>query len=157
MLSLVYPFVIYGIFDHVLMLTIPRSAGPETMQIIHSTRRELLQMLVLFHVLFILLVAILSIFVSHRIAGPLFKLKRTMEEAATGHWDQKLSFRSGDYFKEIAESYNGLTQEFQKRRLRHLEAAQSSIHLFEKVSENLSGEQKQLAENAVRALRNSLE
>ena len=50
---------------------------------------------------------ILGIVISHRIAGPLIKLRKHFEQIALDEKNDKpISFRENDYFKELAESYN---------------------------------------------------
>lgn len=43
---------------------------------------------------------------SHKIAGPLFRLKAHFDESAGNSEMKKLSFRPGDFFLEIPEAYN---------------------------------------------------
>jgi len=50
--------------------------------------------------------AIGGMFFSHRIAGPLYRLNLHMREVALGRTTQDVSFREGDFFREVADSYN---------------------------------------------------
>ncbi|MCI5161277.1 MAG: hypothetical protein D3917_04475 [Candidatus Electrothrix sp. AX5] len=43
---------------------------------------------------------------SNRIAGPLFRLKKHLDEVAEGKVDCKIQFRQHDYGSEVAESFN---------------------------------------------------
>jgi nitrogen fixation/metabolism regulation signal transduction histidine kinase len=47
-----------------------------------------------------------GIYFSHKIAGPLYRLKKHLNETAAGKAAQPLKFRTGDYFQEIADAYN---------------------------------------------------
>lgn len=47
-----------------------------------------------------------GIFYSHRIAGPLFKLKRYLRDRANGEVHRPIAFRKHDYFKELAHAVN---------------------------------------------------
>jgi hypothetical protein len=49
---------------------------------------------------------ILGILYSHRIAGPLYRLKKHMDAIAAGEEARPLFFREGDFFQEIPEAYN---------------------------------------------------
>jgi len=42
------------------------------------------------------------------IAGPLFRLKRHMDEVADGKSDVEIHFRKNDYGSELAESFNAV-------------------------------------------------
>jgi len=58
---------------------------------------------------------LISIFISHRIAGPIFKLCQWFEASIQGGKIKKdLFFRKHDYFKEVAESYNEFTETIEK-------------------------------------------
>jgi hypothetical protein len=50
--------------------------------------------------------AVGGLFFSHRIAGPLYRLNQHMREVALGRTTQGVHFRDGDFFLEVAESYN---------------------------------------------------
>ncbi|MCI5166743.1 MAG: HAMP domain-containing protein [Candidatus Electrothrix sp. GM3_4] len=43
---------------------------------------------------------------SNRIAGPLFRLKKHLDEVAEGKINSEIQFRKNDYASEIAESFN---------------------------------------------------
>lgn len=53
-----------------------------------------------------LLVAVLGIFFSHRIAGPLFNLKRMMQQVEDGNLDVKMCIRNHDEFHDVEEAFN---------------------------------------------------
>lgn len=46
--------------------------------------------------------------VSHRIAGPLYRLERDLEELSSGDFSLTVRFRKGDEFQEIAEAMNAM-------------------------------------------------
>jgi hypothetical protein len=51
-----------------------------------------------------------AITTSHRFAGPVLNLRRAMREIAAGKPARMLSFRDGDFWKELADDYNDLLQ-----------------------------------------------
>lgn len=106
-LSLVFPLIIYGLFDTFMMYAAMDPMGP-TAESIRQMRSEVIWMLIIMEIVFIGITFIISIFISHRIAGPLHKLQKSMEEAAAGRLEQKISFRKHDYFPELASSFNRL-------------------------------------------------
>ncbi|MCK4941329.1 HAMP domain-containing protein, partial [candidate division WOR-3 bacterium] len=64
------------------------------------------------------ILAIIVIFISHRIAGPLYRLKMFMEKVENGDYSVKLNFRSNDAIHDVADSFNrmvqGIRQNFEK-------------------------------------------
>lgn len=53
-----------------------------------------------------------TIKVSHRFAGPIYSLRRSMREVADGQPPQKLKFREGDFWHELASDYNAMIDRF---------------------------------------------
>jgi hypothetical protein len=49
-----------------------------------------------------------TIKISHRFAGPIYSLRRSMREVADGQPPQKLKFREGDFWHELASDYNAM-------------------------------------------------
>jgi methyl-accepting chemotaxis protein len=59
----------------------------------------------------ILTYAVVSIFISHKVAGPLFRLKRSLAMIAAGNLDIVIRLRKWDDLKDLAEHINLLTEE----------------------------------------------
>jgi|GEM_PF-1491864 len=57
----------------------------------------------------------LSLFASHRIAGPIFRLNKSLKKFATGHFGERIQFRKQDYFQEVAENFNTMAESIEKR------------------------------------------
>ena len=49
-----------------------------------------------------------AVFLSHRIAGPLHRLERHLEEVAAGNEPKDVKFRKGDLYQSLAEACNRL-------------------------------------------------
>ncbi len=47
-----------------------------------------------------------AIFLSHRIAGPLYRLQRHLDEVGAGKSAGEVNFRKGDLYQQLAESCN---------------------------------------------------
>ena len=107
-LSLMYPYMIYELFDWFYRRLGGDPAGP-TIASLQSIRDQFLLYLVLMQALFLAIVASLSVFLSHRIAGPLFKLSKFMNEARNGRLET-LYFRKSDHFHDLADDYNRLME-----------------------------------------------
>jgi methyl-accepting chemotaxis protein len=54
------------------------------------------------------LVVIASMFLSHRVAGPLYRFEKSLEEMNSGNFDFKIRLRSKDEGKELAGMLNDL-------------------------------------------------
>ncbi len=52
---------------------------------------------------------------SHRIAGPIYKLQKHLQELSEGTTDDDVRFREKDYFPELAESFNRYTEVLRSR------------------------------------------
>ena len=52
------------------------------------------------------LVVIASIFLTHRVAGPLFRFEKTLEEMKKGNFTPEIRLRSKDEAKELARMFN---------------------------------------------------
>ena len=59
----------------------------------------------------ILLFAVLSIYISHKIAGPLYRLKKALSLITEGNLDAKVKLRKGDDLQDLAEQLNVLVEE----------------------------------------------
>lgn len=51
-----------------------------------------------------------TIKISHRFAGPIYSLRRSMREVADGQPPRKLKFREGDFWQELAIDYNAMIE-----------------------------------------------
>lgn len=88
--SVVYPIVIYDFF---------KLAGPS----FAAAQQELIIFLTFVQVIITLLSFICLIFITHKIAGPLYKLKNHLSEIREGKEISPLTFRTGDYFPDVAQ------------------------------------------------------
>lgn len=95
--TLIYPIIIYDFFN--LMI----SQAPEVPENILVAQKNLILYLVLIQTVITLLVFIVFIFFTHKIAGPLYKLKNHLAGIREGNPITPLTFRKGDYFEDVAE------------------------------------------------------
>jgi methyl-accepting chemotaxis protein len=66
-------------------------------------------------VLLMAVVALAALIVSHRIAGPLYRLEREAEAWAQGDLTRRFSLRRGDELKELAAALDGAQRAWRKR------------------------------------------
>ena len=106
-LSFVYPIIISNLFDYFSRYMTLDPDGP-SLQAIQSVRQEIVILLLLFQLVFLIITFMISIFVSHRIAGPLYKLKNYFRQNGDGKLSGDLYFRTNDHFKDVAVEYNSM-------------------------------------------------
>jgi nitrogen fixation/metabolism regulation signal transduction histidine kinase len=63
----------------------------------------------------ILLVIIFGIFYSHRLAGPVFNLKRRMRELGEGRFQTGMHIRKRDEFHDVEDAFNEMTEGLRSR------------------------------------------
>lgn len=68
-------------------------------------------------IIFIVLafIVIYVIYLSHRTAGPLYKLKQAMDQVGEGDLSAKLKFRKHDEIHDVAESFNKMVKNLRER------------------------------------------
>lgn len=106
--SIPYPFIIFWLVDSVnqllasgAMTKVKNLAGD-----VESRRTSVLLFLVLWELGFILIVFIVHIFQTHKIAGPMYKLRTYFQKIINGESVDHLVFRKGDHFHEVADDFN---------------------------------------------------
>ncbi len=95
--TLVYPVIIFDFFNVFI------AQNPSAVQNVVDTQRNLIFFLFVVQVIITTLVFIVFIFLTHKIAGPMFKLKNHLASIREGNPITPLTFRNGDYFADVAE------------------------------------------------------
>lgn len=98
--SLIYPVTIYEIFNNFFRL------NPSSAESLQSSRDTLMLWLGLIQLMYLSVVFFVCIFISHKIAGPMYKLSNFLRHIADGNPPETLYFRNGDNFSEIADQFN---------------------------------------------------
>ncbi len=102
--SLIYPFTIYDLMTQFIAFSAQYS---KTVGVsIESKRQSLILILALWQIGFTALVFIIGIFFTHKIAGPIYKMKKHLKMIREGHTTDDLYFRNGDHFQDLAEEFN---------------------------------------------------
>jgi len=96
----------YFLLSSIVDFTMEHGRGPTGMDLFVASLRPLI---IILPVVFVLL-AIIVIFISHRIAGPLYRLKMYMEKVENGDYSVKLKFRKNDSIHDVAESFNRMVE-----------------------------------------------
>lgn len=90
-------------------------SNPEMSASLAESRKSLIIMLSIWQLGFTLLVFILCIFLSHKIAGPMYKLQKFLHDVQDNGFNGRLFFRKGDYFQEVAEDINDTFEELEEK------------------------------------------
>jgi hypothetical protein len=109
--SIAYPFTIYDILSEVI--TNLGRDNPALTSSIETRKNTIIMILSLWQLGFTALVFVICIFFSHKVAGPLFKLRKFLNMLKEGQTVPRLSFRKGDYFQDIAEDFNSAFEKVQ--------------------------------------------
>ena len=64
--------------------------------------------------IYIILVVIISAFVSHKMAGPVYRFEQTCKEIAKGDFSQRVHLRKGDQFTELQDAFNTMMDVVEK-------------------------------------------
>lgn len=59
---------------------------------------------------------VIGIRFSHRLAGPIFRLKKEMRRLNDGEKIEEVNLRDADFFKELADEFNALTLKYEMRK-----------------------------------------
>jgi methyl-accepting chemotaxis protein len=106
----IFPVLLNQTFTLLTQQLISSPGGPEVAYILEA-RTELMKGIYQLVAVFMVAIAGISIFISHRIVGPLYKLNEYFKEAArTGVLKSGLRFRATDHFSELAENYNAMVE-----------------------------------------------
>ncbi len=95
--SLIFPLLFIDFLDEMAAIY------PALTNSILQNRTDLILFLIPLQILFIFVVFILVIFITHKIAGPLYKLKDHLAKIREGEPITPIVFRNGDYFHDVAE------------------------------------------------------
>jgi methyl-accepting chemotaxis protein len=66
-------------------------------------------------IMIILLISWRMLILSHRLAGPIYRLERDLEDIAKGNFSIRIKFRKKDELKSIAEGINRILDEMEKK------------------------------------------
>ena len=77
-------------------------------ELMHLVRGQVLLRTLLFLVPIILVIASFTILISHRLAGPLFRIQRTIDEVVRGEDAENIHLRKHDELKDLAGKINEL-------------------------------------------------
>lgn len=149
--SVIFPIFVYSMFDAIET----HSFFQKNAAAMHSLREARYDVTLFFIVMVIVTLVtsfMLALFHSHRIAGPLYKLRMAMIGMQQGVLDQHIQFRTKDNFAELADGFNAMTDAIFIRRRRDFERVNSVIPKLERLQRNLTGEEQASVTEVLHAL-----
>lgn len=74
--------------------------------------------ILVFALMALLLFSWRMLILSHRLAGPIYRLEKDLEDIAKGNFSLRIKFRKKDELKSIAEGINRILDEIEKRLIK---------------------------------------
>lgn len=65
--------------------------------------------------LVVVVVVVWTLYITQRVAGPIFHLQKVIESVKAGHLDDRIHLRAKDEFQDLARSFNEMMDELQKK------------------------------------------
>jgi hypothetical protein len=106
----IYPITIYELVESFIKI------APEKAEVLAKTRENLFWVLALVQAGVLGLIFISMIFVSHKIAGPMYKLKTYLSSVRKSDQFSPVFFRNGDYFLDVADEVNETLSHISSKR-----------------------------------------
>ena len=94
---------------------------------------------------------VVTLFTSHRIAGPLYRVEKDIKEVASGNLNVKIHLRQSDELKALASALGNMVQSLKK----NVSEAKSIVSELEKTLES-SGETPEAVKGKLRSLKSAL-
>ncbi|HAR41768.1 MAG TPA: hypothetical protein DCS07_03935 [Bdellovibrionales bacterium] len=84
-----------------------RLVGDQFLQALLAEQRSTLtSIFVIASVEALLILMISGMIISHQVAGPIYRIRKSLDKIADGHYPKPVTFRKHDYFLEVEESFN---------------------------------------------------
>ncbi|MBF0312016.1 MAG: hypothetical protein HQK52_01300 [Oligoflexia bacterium] len=149
-LGLVYPLTIYELFSSLVTQT--KMNDPLALTSVHEGKISLILSLIGYHAAFVLAVFIVCIIQGHRIAGPMFNLKRALAEICKGNPIKKIQFRKNDHFVDVADDLNTVFNYIQNSREKDLSLLNEVIPDLKSIFNTLSNDKQTILSDAINKL-----
>lgn len=87
--------------------------------------------------LYLGLMLLISLYVSHRFAGPIYRFEKSCQSLARGNLTHRVSLRTGDELLELQEEFNGMTAALQALVKKDRNLAQRLSERVEQIAKRL--------------------
>lgn len=75
-------------------------------QLLNSQKTLMNQIFLITSVIFFFVISLIGVFISHRIAGPIYKMTKSLNQISNINDLNEIHFRKRDFFKELSEAFN---------------------------------------------------
>ena len=86
----------------------------EAKAVLYQELYQIIYILIGLSITFLFTVAIFGIVLSHKIAGPMYKFRKTFKEIKEGNTNLRINLRPKDEFKEVALEFNSMMDSLSK-------------------------------------------
>lgn len=69
----------------------------------------------------LIVLAIIALYMSNQIAGPLYRTKKSLDRVGQGDWAFQLQFRQGDFLRDFPTIFNDMLENLRKRTAEELD------------------------------------
>ncbi len=140
-LGLIFPIMIEQIFNWFLVFARldPIAAPPEKLSLI---KQEVSYILLSMEAFIVVCTFFICIFISHKIAGPIYKLKKYFQRAKLGHLNLEIHFRKNDGFEELADSFNHFIKSTRSNFIDQIRKAAKVTEILDKAMENIPDDKR---------------
>jgi len=113
----------------------------------------ILQVILITEAIGIIVVFFITLFISHNLAGPIYKIEKTLSQVAEGDLSETINLRKGDEFQELAIELNSAIEGIREK----VETMDSAVRELEKASTGLKDQQKDAVSGSLKEIRSALE
>jgi len=145
LVSLPYPLAIYAIIEY-FFSKLDGGTGAGIQGIAESfqqNKKELILFLIAWQIGFTIFVFIFSIFQSHKIAGPIYKLRKLFDEIKAGSIPQDIRFRNGDHFFDVADDVNDALGMLRSKKNKDYQYMADVEKFLEEISSQITDKSKE--------------
>ena len=147
--SLIYPVTIYELINRLIH---DIATTPSLKADLKEQKDALISVLIMWQIGYTALVFVICIFFSHKIAGPLYKVKKYLSKIKEGNKPERLIFRRGDYFSDLAENFNEAFEKISEGHSKHYKTLREINNYLVSLSEHASDDDKKMLKEAANKL-----
>src|SRR3984885_2001811 len=107
-----------------------KALGDQQTRLIHR-QQLMIESLVGGLALMVVLIGLLGIYFTHKVAGPVFKMKRLLKQVGDGHLHVDARLRKGDELVDFFETFTQMVQGLRQMEMKQLEDVEAAFKALE--------------------------
>jgi methyl-accepting chemotaxis protein len=111
-------------------------------QVLHEVNKNLVPWIMVL----IALILSFGIFLTHRVAGPIYRFEQTIKTAMEGNLNTRIKLRWADEFKHLASSINDMLNSFSQRLIKLKKSSEKLESIAAQMESQAAGSSKELKE-----------